>query len=37
MTGTPDGVGPVVPGDKIDAKITSIGSMLVDVRAQKIR
>jgi 2-keto-4-pentenoate hydratase/2-oxohepta-3-ene-1,7-dioic acid hydratase in catechol pathway len=36
MTGTPDGVGPVVPGDKIDARITSIGSMQVDVRAQKV-
>ena len=36
MTGTPDGVGPVVPGDKIDARITSLVSMQVDVRAQKV-
>ncbi len=33
MTGTPDGVGPVVPGDVIDARIDRIGSMQVKVRA----
>jgi 2,4-didehydro-3-deoxy-L-rhamnonate hydrolase len=34
MTGTPDGVGPVVPGDVIDARIDRIGSMQVKVRAR---
>ncbi len=33
MTGTPDGVGPVVPGDTIDARIDKLGSMQVKVRA----
>ncbi len=33
MTGTPDGVGPVVPGDVIDARIDKLGSMQVKVRA----
>jgi len=33
MTGTPDGVGPVVPGDVIDARIDRLGSMRVNVRA----
>jgi 2,4-diketo-3-deoxy-L-fuconate hydrolase len=36
MTGTPDGVGPVVPGDTIDARIDKLGSMKVQVRAQKV-
>ena len=36
MTGTPDGVGPVVPGDVIDARIDKLGSMKVEVRAQKV-
>lgn len=33
MTGTPEGVGPIVPGDKILASIERIGSMEVEVRA----
>jgi 2-keto-4-pentenoate hydratase/2-oxohepta-3-ene-1,7-dioic acid hydratase in catechol pathway len=33
MTGTPSGVGPVEPGDEIEATIESIGSMRVRVRA----
>jgi 2-keto-4-pentenoate hydratase/2-oxohepta-3-ene-1,7-dioic acid hydratase in catechol pathway len=33
MTGTPEGVGPIVPGDKILASIERIGSMQVEVRA----
>jgi 2,4-didehydro-3-deoxy-L-rhamnonate hydrolase len=33
MTGTPDGVGPVGPGDRLEARIQSIGSMQVAVRA----
>ena len=33
MTGTPDGVGPVVPGDVIDARIDKLGSIKVKVRA----
>ena len=33
MTGTPDGVGPVVPGDRLDARIEAIGTMHVAVRA----
>jgi 2,4-didehydro-3-deoxy-L-rhamnonate hydrolase len=32
LTGTPEGVGPVVPGDTIEASIESIGSMSVSVR-----
>jgi 2-keto-4-pentenoate hydratase/2-oxohepta-3-ene-1,7-dioic acid hydratase in catechol pathway len=32
-TGTPDGVGPVVAGDRMFATIARIGSMTVDVRA----
>jgi 2-keto-4-pentenoate hydratase/2-oxohepta-3-ene-1,7-dioic acid hydratase in catechol pathway len=32
MTGTPEGVGPVVPGDVIDVGITGIGAMRVSVR-----
>jgi 2,4-diketo-3-deoxy-L-fuconate hydrolase len=31
MTGTPEGVGPVVPGDVIDVGIQSIGTMQVNV------
>ena len=33
ITGTPEGVSPIVPGDKIVATIEKIGSMEVDVRA----
>ena len=33
MTGTPDGVGPVVPGDVIDARIDKLGAMQVKVGA----
>ena len=33
FTGTPDGVGPVVPGDVISATIAGIGTMNVAVRA----
>jgi 2-keto-4-pentenoate hydratase/2-oxohepta-3-ene-1,7-dioic acid hydratase in catechol pathway len=33
MTGTPDGVAPVVPGDTIHARIEGIGDMDVRVRA----
>jgi 2-keto-4-pentenoate hydratase/2-oxohepta-3-ene-1,7-dioic acid hydratase in catechol pathway len=33
MTGTPDGVGRVAPGDRIEARIQTIGSMEVAVRA----
>lgn len=32
MTGTPAGVGPVVPGDRIHLEITGLGQMNVDVR-----
>jgi 2-keto-4-pentenoate hydratase/2-oxohepta-3-ene-1,7-dioic acid hydratase in catechol pathway len=32
LTGTPGGIGPVVSGDVIDAGITGIGSMRVEVR-----
>jgi len=35
MTGTPDGVGPVEPGDTMTANIEKIGSMEVSVRAAK--
>jgi 2-keto-4-pentenoate hydratase/2-oxohepta-3-ene-1,7-dioic acid hydratase in catechol pathway len=35
MTGTPDGVGRVAPGDRIEARIEMIGSMEVAVRAAK--
>lgn len=31
--GTPEGVAPVVPGDKITVRIEAIGTMDVDVRA----
>lgn len=33
LTGTPEGVGPVRPGDVMDAAIDGIGAMRVDVRA----
>lgn len=33
FTGTPDGVGPVVPGDIISARIEHVGQMQVQVRA----
>jgi 2-keto-4-pentenoate hydratase/2-oxohepta-3-ene-1,7-dioic acid hydratase in catechol pathway len=33
FTGTPEGVGPIVPGDVIDAAIERVGSMQVHVRA----
>jgi 2-keto-4-pentenoate hydratase/2-oxohepta-3-ene-1,7-dioic acid hydratase in catechol pathway len=33
FTGTPAGVGPIVPGDIIDASIERVGSMRVAVRA----
>jgi 2-keto-4-pentenoate hydratase/2-oxohepta-3-ene-1,7-dioic acid hydratase in catechol pathway len=33
LTGTPEGVGPVVPGDVIEATVEGIGSMKVAVRA----
>jgi 2-keto-4-pentenoate hydratase/2-oxohepta-3-ene-1,7-dioic acid hydratase in catechol pathway len=32
MTGTPEGVAPIYPGDTIEATISRIGSMRVDVR-----
>jgi fumarylpyruvate hydrolase len=31
FTGTPEGVGPVVPGDRISARIDGVGSVMVDV------
>ena len=33
MTGTPDGVGAVVPGDRLEVTIESVGSMSVEIRA----
>lgn len=33
LTGTPEGVGPIRPGDTIEAAIDRIGTMRVDVRA----
>jgi 2-keto-4-pentenoate hydratase/2-oxohepta-3-ene-1,7-dioic acid hydratase in catechol pathway len=35
LTGTPQGVGPVLPGDVLRAKMDRIGEMHVDVRAGK--
>jgi 2-keto-4-pentenoate hydratase/2-oxohepta-3-ene-1,7-dioic acid hydratase in catechol pathway len=32
MTGTPEGVGPIKPGDVIDASISGLGAMRVEVR-----
>jgi 2-keto-4-pentenoate hydratase/2-oxohepta-3-ene-1,7-dioic acid hydratase in catechol pathway len=31
MTGTPEGVGPVVPGDVMECDIESVGRMSVNV------
>jgi 2-keto-4-pentenoate hydratase/2-oxohepta-3-ene-1,7-dioic acid hydratase in catechol pathway len=36
MTGTPEGVGPVAPGDVMDCEMQYIGSMRVDVRAASV-
>jgi 2,4-didehydro-3-deoxy-L-rhamnonate hydrolase len=36
MTGTPEGVGPVGPGDVMDCDMQYIGSMRVDVRAAPV-
>jgi 2-keto-4-pentenoate hydratase/2-oxohepta-3-ene-1,7-dioic acid hydratase in catechol pathway len=36
MTGTPEGVGPVGPGDVMDCEMQYIGSMRVDVRAAAV-
>src|ERR1700745_660500 len=33
LTGTPEGVGPIVPGDVLDASISGIGAMQVRVRS----
>lgn len=33
FTGTPEGVGPIEPGDRIVASVAGVGSMTVDVRA----
>jgi 2-keto-4-pentenoate hydratase/2-oxohepta-3-ene-1,7-dioic acid hydratase in catechol pathway len=33
LTGTPEGVGPIAPGDVLDASIAGIGAMRVRVRA----
>jgi 2-keto-4-pentenoate hydratase/2-oxohepta-3-ene-1,7-dioic acid hydratase in catechol pathway len=33
ITGTPEGVSPIVPGDHIVASIEKVGTMEVDVRA----
>ncbi|MBV9429308.1 MAG: fumarylacetoacetate hydrolase family protein [Bradyrhizobiaceae bacterium] len=33
LTGTPEGVGPIVPGDLLDASISGIGAMRVKVRS----
>lgn len=35
MTGTPAGVGPLMPGDAIDCRIEGLGEMHVDVRAPR--
>jgi 2,4-didehydro-3-deoxy-L-rhamnonate hydrolase len=32
LTGTPEGVGPIVPGDVLDASISGLGEMRVEVR-----
>ena len=32
LTGTPEGVGPIMPGDLLDASITGLGQMRVEVR-----
>ena len=36
MTGTPEGVGPVAPGDVMDCEMQSIGAMRVAVRAAPV-
>jgi 2,4-didehydro-3-deoxy-L-rhamnonate hydrolase len=36
FTGTPEGVGPIVNGDVIDASIDGLGAIRVDVRAEDI-
>ena len=36
LTGTPEGVGPIKPGDVIDASISQIGAMQVRVRAPDV-
>ena len=36
ITGTPEGVSPIVPGDTIVASIEKIGSMEVSVRAAEV-
>ena len=33
VTGTPEGVSPIVPGDRIEASIERIGTMTLSVRA----
>ncbi|MGI9412504.1 MAG: fumarylacetoacetate hydrolase family protein [Hyphomicrobiales bacterium] len=33
MTGTPEGVGPVAPGDVMTARVEAVGEMVVEVRA----
>lgn len=37
LTGTPEGVSPIVPGDRIAASIQSIGTMEVQVREVEVR
>jgi 2,4-diketo-3-deoxy-L-fuconate hydrolase len=37
MTGTPEGVGPLKPGDTIDASISKIGAMTVKVGGDNVR
>jgi 2-keto-4-pentenoate hydratase/2-oxohepta-3-ene-1,7-dioic acid hydratase in catechol pathway len=32
-TGTPEGVGPIAPGDRIDAEIDHVGQFSIDVVA----
>jgi 2-keto-4-pentenoate hydratase/2-oxohepta-3-ene-1,7-dioic acid hydratase in catechol pathway len=34
FTGTPHGVGPVVPGDRLEARIERVGSLRVSVAAE---
>jgi len=35
LTGTPEGVGPVHPGDEMSAWVEEVGSMRVDVRGER--
>jgi 2-keto-4-pentenoate hydratase/2-oxohepta-3-ene-1,7-dioic acid hydratase in catechol pathway len=37
MTGTPEGVGPVVPGDVMDCYVEGVGQMRVPVRLRTAR